>query len=190
MKRQTRAGDHPLRFRLAWLAALAWVACAVAFARGANATAPTPATGDAWVDATLLDIDRYAARYPDAFVDEMVRYHGAPRELVGELLSDRRWSAGDVYFACTLAQFAGQPCRNAVAQRERDASQDWQAIAQRFGVAPSGDAFHRIKRAIVLSYQRWARPLEVDASLHEEFPEHEVAPMAPQPAAKRVGGRR
>jgi len=178
-----------MQHRLTWLAAIPWLAFGIAFARGANPPAATPGTGDAWVDATLLDIDRYAARYPDAFTDEMVRYHGAPRELVGELLLDRDWSAGDIYFACTLAQFAGQPCRNAVAQRERDASQDWQAIAQRFGVASDTDAFHRIKRAIVLSYQRWARPLKVDASLHAEFPQHDVAPAAPRPVPGRVGGR-
>lgn len=174
--------------RLTWLAAIAWMACAAAFAR-ANPPAPAPGTGDAWVDATLLDIDRYAARYPDAFTDEMVRYHGAPRELVGELLSDQHWSAGDIYFACTLAQFAGQPCRTAVTQRERDASQDWQAIAQRLGVAADSDAFHRIKHAIVLSYQRWARPLKVDASLQAEFPKLEVAPVAPGPASRPEGGR-
>ena len=177
-----------MQYRLTWIAAIAWMACTVAFARGADPSASTPGTGDAWVDATLVDIDRYAARYPDAFVDEMVRYHGAPRELVGELLADRRWSAGDIYFACTLAQFAGQPCRTAVLQRERDAAQDWQAIAQRFGVTPDADAFHRIKRAIVLSYQRWARPLTVDASLHAEFPRLDVAPTVP-PASNRGDGR-
>src|SRR6476619_704905 len=105
-----------MQYRLNWIAAIAWMACAVAFARDADPSAASLGTGDAWVDATLVDIDRYAARYPDAFVDEMVRYHGAPRELVDELLGDRRWSAGDIYFACTLAQFAGQPCRTAVLQ--------------------------------------------------------------------------
>lgn len=176
-----------MHYRLTWIAAIAWMACAVAFARGADPTATTPGTGDAWVDATLLDIDRYAARYPDAFVDEMERYHGAPRDLVGALLADRRWSAGDIYFACALAQVAGQPCRSAVMQRERDAAPDWQAIARRFGVTPDADAFHRIKRAIVLSYQRWARPLTVDASLHAEFPKLDVAPA--EPAPKSAGGR-
>jgi hypothetical protein len=134
------------------------------------AVAATPRSGDAWVDGLLGDISRYAARYPDAFADELVRYDSAPRALVDALLADPRWTPGDIYFACALGQVAGQPCR-AVAQRwQHDHAQGWIAIAQDFGVAPNSNAFHRLKRGIVLSYQRWARPLQVDASLHAEFP--------------------
>ncbi len=134
------------------------------------AVAATPRSGDAWVDGLLGDISRYAARYPDAFADELVRYDSAPRALVDALLADPRWTPGDIYFACALGQVAGQPCR-AVAQRwQHDHAQGWSAIAQDFGVAPDSNAFHRLKRGIVLSYQRWARPLQVDASLHAEFP--------------------
>lgn len=134
------------------------------------AVAATPRSGDAWVDGLLGDISRYAARYPDAFADELVRYDSAPRALVDALLADPRWTPGDIYFACALGQVAGQPCR-AVAQRwQHDHAQGWIAIAQDFGVAPDSNAFHRLKRGIVLSYQRWARPLQVDASLHAEFP--------------------
>ena len=136
----------------------------------APAAAATPRSGDAWVDGVLGDISRYAARYPDAFADELVRYDSAPRALVDALLADPRWTPGDIYFACALGEVAGQPCR-AVAQRwQHDHAQGWIAIAQDFGVAPDSAAYHRLKRGIVLSYQRWARPLQVDASLHAEFP--------------------
>ena len=134
------------------------------------APAWTPRTGDAWVDAMLADINRYAARYPDAFADELVRYDNAPRALVQALLTDPRWTPGDVYFACALGQFAGQPCR-VVAQRwQQDHAGGWAAIAQDFGMTPQSPAFHRLKRGIVRGYARWARPLQVDASLHAEFP--------------------
>jgi hypothetical protein len=181
---EDRIAMRATRCRMVLLVIGAWMACTVAFAQAAAPIA-APGTGDAWVDAMLVDIDRYAARYPDAFVDEMARYHGAPRDLVETLLADARWSAGEVYFACTLAQYAGQPCRNAVARH--DGNNAWSTLEQRFGVAPGSDAFHRIKRAIVLSYGRWARPLQVDASLHAEFPRHELAPEAPRPRAVRGG---
>ena len=159
-----------------------------AHAQAAAAATPAPGSGDAWVDAMLVDIDRYATRYPDAFVDELVRYDSAPRALVVALLADPQWTPGDVYFACALGQAAGQPCR-AVAQRwQRDRASGWAAIARGFGVAPDSDAFHRLKRGIVLAYQRWARPLQVDASLHAEFPKLPLA--APVRVDKTAAGAR
>jgi hypothetical protein len=167
-----------------WFALLAWLVVGIACA-GTPAT--STGTGDAWVDAVLVDIDRYAARYPDAFVDELARYHGAPRELVASLLAGGHWTAGDVYFACALGRYAGQPCRSVAAARDRDRTRSWSLVARDFGVAPGSEAFQRIKRAIVRSYERWARPLQVDASLHAEFPKHDVAPepAPPQPAPGR-----
>jgi hypothetical protein len=149
------------------------------------ARAATPAgTGDAWVDATLADIDRYAARYPDAFSDELVRYHGAPRALVAQLRESAHWQPGDIYFACVTAQMAGQPCRRVVEQRNRNPGQAWDAIARGFGVGAGSRGFRQLKRALVESYARWARPLQVDASLHREFPKLPLAP-ATKPADAR-----
>ncbi|HWS78890.1 MAG TPA: hypothetical protein VN205_11015, partial [Thermomonas sp.] len=37
-----------------------------------------PRSGDVWVDTQLADMNRYGSRYRDPFIDEMVRYHGAP----------------------------------------------------------------------------------------------------------------
>ena len=170
------------RYLGSWFALVAWLVVGIACA-GAPAT--SPGTGDAWVDAVLVDIDRYAARYPDAFVDELARYHGAPRQLATELLAGGRWTAGDVYFACALGQYAGQPCRSVVALRDRDRTRDWSLVARDLGVAPGSDAFQRIKRAIVRSYERWARPLQVDATLHAEFPKHDVAPAPASPKPGR-----
>jgi hypothetical protein len=180
----TRAGASPTQRALRGLLAAGLLALGLlAVARADEAVASaSPRSGDAWVDAMLLDIDRYAARYPDAFTDELVRYDSAPRALVADLLADPQWTPGDLYFACALGHLTGQPCR-AVAQRwEQDHALGWGAIAQEFGVAPQSSAFERLKRGIVLSYQRWARPLQVDASLHAEFPALPLA--APLPAGK------
>ena len=59
-----------------------------------------PRSGDAWVDVWLGDMNRYASRYRDPFVDEIVRYHGAPRDLVEDLLR-RRWAPGSMPVSVT-----------------------------------------------------------------------------------------
>jgi hypothetical protein len=128
-----------------------------------------PRTGDIWVDTWLSDINRYGGRYRDPFVDELVRYHGAPRDLVVELLG-RRWAPGDIYFACALAKLAGHPCRHVVDLWERDHGKGWGAIAKQLGIKPGSAEFHRLKRGMVPSYDRWGRPIELDRDLEDDFP--------------------
>ncbi|GAB6195911.1 hypothetical protein [Lysobacter xanthus] len=145
----------------------------------------TPHTGDAWVDGRLADIATYATTYRDAFVDEVVRYRRAPRELVVELLARPGWTPGDVYFACSLAMQSGRPCRS-VADARGGAARDWSALATEFGLAPGSPGFHALKRGIMGSYERWARPVAVDADLAPEFPGRPraatAAPAAEHPA--------
>ncbi|WP_312402053.1 hypothetical protein, partial [Stenotrophomonas indicatrix] len=71
-------------------------------------------TGDAWVDTQLADINHYAERYPDAFLDEVSRYAGVPRGYIAALATTHRWQAGDIYFACFWAKASGQTCRDSV----------------------------------------------------------------------------
>ncbi len=129
-----------------------------------------PRSGDVWVDTWLGDMNRYGNRYRDPFVDELVRYHAAPRDLVIELLTRRRWAPGDVYFACALANLSGHPCRHVVDLWERDHSQGWGAMARRLGIKPGSAEFHRLKRGMVPTYDRWARPIELDRDLDRDFP--------------------
>ncbi|NUS39751.1 MAG: hypothetical protein HOQ02_12115 [Lysobacter sp.] len=129
-----------------------------------------PRSGDVWVDTQLADINRYGERYRDPFIDEMTRYYGAPRDLVSDLLLRRHWAPGDVYFACALAQAAGRPCRYVVDEWERDHGQGWGALAQRMGIKPGSAEFHRLKRGFVPSFDRWGRPVRLDASLAPDFP--------------------
>lgn len=128
-----------------------------------------PRSGDTWVDVWLGDMNRYGSRYRDPFVDEMVRYHAAPRDLVIDLLG-RRWAPGDIYFACALAQAIGRPCRYVVDIYERDHGQGWGNIAKRLGIKPGSAQFHQLKRGMVPSYDRWGRPIELDAQLQRDFP--------------------
>ena len=78
-------------------------------ARAETTADVVPGTGDAVVDRLLVDINDYAARHREAFIDELVRYFDAPRPLVTDVLVERRWAAGDVYYACALARVAGRP---------------------------------------------------------------------------------
>lgn len=129
-----------------------------------------PRSGDVWVDTWLGDINRYGARYREPFVDEMVRYYGAPRELVGDLLNERRWTPGDVYYACAIAQVLGRPCRYVVDEWDRDHAEGWGAIAQRLGIKPGSAEFHRLKRGFVPTYDRWGRPITIDTELRRDYP--------------------
>lgn len=131
-----------------------------------------PRTGDVWVDTWLGDINRYGNRYQQPFVDEMVRYYGAPRDLVTDLLLEREWAPGDVYYACAIAQVIGRPCRYVADQWERhDRQEGWGALAQRLGIKPGSAEFHRLKRGFVSSYDRWGRPIRIDDDLFEDYPE-------------------
>lgn len=136
-------------------------------------------TGDAWVDAQLRDIGLYAARYRDAFVDELVRYHGAPRGGVQQWLARPDWQAGEVYFACSIANVLARPCSEVVALRQQpDGPAGWQAVLEGLDVDPRSDTFRRVKRGIVTSYRHWARPIEPDAALRRQLAEEVRAAAA------------
>lgn len=139
------------------------------------------ATGDEWVDAQLVDIGRYARRYPETFADELQRYYDAPRASVVRLLG-QGWEPGDLYFACALGSVTGRACRFVVDQRGNPPRVGWHALAEEMGAGPGSRAFARLKRGIVQSYARWARPLELDDEMSRAFPDH------PRPAETDAGG--
>lgn len=118
-----------------------------------------PRTGDPTTDARLADINRYGDRYRAAFVDELVRYHAAPRTLVGALLADERWAPGDIYYACTLARAVGRPCRHVLDLWRVAHPTGWGPVAARLGVSVDSPEFRRITEGITASYTRWGRPL-------------------------------
>jgi len=137
-----------------------------------------PRSGDAWVDTWLGDMNRYGSRYRDPFIDEMVRYYGAPRDLVTDLLGTRHWAPGDVYYACALASAIGRPCRYVVDTWERDHAQGWGDVARNLGIKPGSAEFHRLKKGFVPTYDRWARPITIDADLERDFPGRAKGPNA------------
>lgn len=128
----------------------------------ADATRTAPGTGDPWIDTHLLDIDRYAARYRDAFVDELVRYRGAPRAMAEQALGEGT-TAGDLYFACALAQAKGRACR-AILDARAASPGGWEALARSYEVPALAQIHRRIRGDISESYLRWARPLASRAS--------------------------
>ena len=139
----------------------------IAFAQD-HAFAWNPRSGDAWIDAQLADINAYGSRYRGAFVDELARYHAAPRALVTELVDERNWAPGDVYYACALAQVLGRPCRALVEAWGQSHGLGWAAVAAQAGIASRPDATQRLKQDIAASYARWGRPAaEVPAPVDE-----------------------
>lgn len=147
-----------LGFGLAATLACAWapVAAQQAFAFGWD-----PRTGDAVLDARLADINAYGDRYRAAFVDELVRYHAAPRTLVAALLADEHWAPGDLYFACALAEAVGRPCRFVIDLWREAHATGWGAVAERLDVTGDSPDFRRIAEGVEASYRRWGRPLPV-----------------------------
>ncbi len=123
------------------------------------ADAPPPGTGDAWIDLRLADMDRYAARYREAFVDEIARYLEAPRELLVDAL-DRGMRPGDVYYACALARAAGRACRSVIEAWRANADRGWPGVAEQLELDPAGALHARIREDIGASYRRWARPVD------------------------------
>ncbi|GAA4854576.1 hypothetical protein [Luteimonas vadosa] len=150
----------------------------VAGAQGASTlpveTAADRRSGDDWIDLRLEDINAYAARYPAAFVDEVVRYLDAPREFVETSVARRGVEPGDVYFACAIARVSGQPCRRMLEAWQGARAEGWVPVASRHGVAPGTPGAARVRELIQASYGRWARP----------------EPTAPGQGAKRPAGRR
>ena len=122
----------------------------------------TPDTGDARVDSRLQDTNRYAGRYPDAFVDELVRYFDAPRALLEDLLGRQERVPGDLYYACALARVTGRPCRGVIEAWSAGHADGWQGIARGLGVEPGDARAERLRDGIADSYRRWGRPLPAE----------------------------
>jgi len=134
----------------------AWAQDAAAVAGAADYA---PASGDAWLDRHLLDINDYAARYPRAFADEVSRYYAVPRPYVEAMLQQPAWTPGDVFMACALAQRVGQPCRAPVRAWSRDHEEGWAGVAERLELNPGSSEYRQLRDDVRSSYRRWSRPL-------------------------------
>ncbi|GAE58084.1 hypothetical protein XPR_4719 [Xanthomonas arboricola pv. pruni MAFF 301420] len=147
-------------------------ASAPAAAVPAAAPAVTPGTGDAWVDQHLADMGSYAQRYPDSFIGEVARYTGTPRGYAQALLQVHGWHAGDIYFACFWAQTLQLSCRDTVRAYSRDHHDGWEGVITRLSVTPETVHMRALRHAIVASYDRWERPITLDALLHRQLRDH------------------
>ncbi|MBB5861994.1 hypothetical protein GGR69_003704 [Xanthomonas arboricola] len=152
--------------------AVAQTSPAPAAAASAAAPAVTPGTGDAWVDQHLADMGSYAQRYPDSFIGEVARYTGTPRGYVQALLQVHGWHAGDIYFACFWAQTLQLSCRDTVRAYSRDHHDGWEGVIARLSVTPETVHMRALRHAIVASYDRWERPITLDALLRRQLGDH------------------
>jgi hypothetical protein len=110
-----------------------------------------PRSGDAWIDAQLGDVNVFARGNLDGYVDEVVVSTGAPRYYVQEMVVDRGWAPGDVYYACLIARQLGRPCAYVVDAYEREMrgrGRGWGALAQELGIRPGTAEFHALKDGV------------------------------------------
>ena len=140
-------------------------------AASASPDTPAYATGDTWVDRQLADIDAYARRYPDSFLDELARYLGVRRGYAEAVLQAPGWRAGDLYLACAWAQAHARGCRQFVCAYSAGHAQGWEAVLASQGGADN-TAYRAVRHAIVASYDRWDRPVVLDARLQQQLGDH------------------
>lgn len=131
-------------------------------------------TGDAWVDAQLQDINHYAERYPDSFLDEVARYAGVSRGYIAALMYSHGWQAGDIYFACFWAHAIARSCRDSVQAWSRSVPADgepkrWEAVVAELPVTPTNLHWRALRHAIVASHDHWDRPIKLDATLQGQL---------------------
>ena len=141
---------------------------AIAGAANAQVISYNPRSGDVWVDSELGYMNGYGRNYNDSFVDDIVSSFGAPRYLVNDLLTTRRWNPGDVYYACALAYETRRPCGDVVNMYDRDRGQGWGVIAQRMGIRPGSAEFHALKGQMGKAHGRYssysvAHPIRMSA---------------------------
>ncbi|MGN6223343.1 hypothetical protein [Pseudoxanthomonas sp.] len=176
-----------LRHSKPLLALCAGLLLATASAANAQVVGYNFRTGDAWVDTRLIEINDYGSRYRDPFIDEMTGYYGAPRSLVTDLFG-RRWSAGDIYYACAIAHILRLPCIDVVHEYERNPGQGWGAIAKRMGIKPGSSEFHALKNGFARTYDRWGYPVVVDRNVHVDWSKHGPGKGKPAHAGNGNGG--
>lgn len=164
---------------IAWLLAGSAMPALAQDAAGAPAAEPaqtvavwSAASGDEWLDMWLADVNTYAGRYRGAFVDELVRYQGAPRVFVTGLL-DAGARPADVYLACATAHALGRTCREIVGEWRLDPAGGWREVLERLEAGRGTETFTRVRRGLVSSFDRWARPIRLDAALRRAFPDRE-----------------
>ena len=128
-------------------------------AASAQVISYSPRTGDISIDTQLGYFNDYGRRDRSYFVDDLVNNFGAPRYLVNELLDNRRWNPGDVYYACALAYQAGRPCSDAVRTYDENRGKGWGVVAMQMGIKPGSAEFHALKGQLGKSKGRFsARP--------------------------------
>ena len=115
----------------------------------------SPRTGDVWVDSQLGEMNTFARGDRNGFIDDVVVSFGAPRYLVSDLVTRRRWPPGDVYYACALAYQLHRPCQDMVNTYEKDHGQGWGVIAQRMGIKPGSREFFALKGQVGKSNGRF-----------------------------------
>jgi len=163
------------RLRPLLVALLLWLPMLAAAQQSADESAAYRVdTGDAWVDTQLQDINYYAERYPESFLDEVARYGGVSRDYIAALFYTHNWQAGDIYFACFWAKAIEHSCRDSVKAWSRAVPEEgepkrWADVVASLPTKPTNQHWRTLRHAIVASHDHWDRPVTLDATLKSQL---------------------
>lgn len=109
-----------------------------------------PFTGDAWIDTRVDDYNDYWRTDRERYLDIMNQRFGYDRQWFEDTLRRGDVSAGELYYACTLARQTGRDCDDVLSDRQEFSGrgQGWGAMAKRYGIKPGSAEFHRMKSSM------------------------------------------
>lgn len=122
-----------------------------------------PSTGQPALDAALPDINHYAERHPDAFLDELEWFAGAGRKDMAAWLAVPGHQAADLFLGCHLAAVRGQSCAVLMQAFDAAGEEGWAAVARTLEPRPDRAQWQQVAQRLRDACRRWARP--VPASL-------------------------
>ena len=128
----------------------------------------TVETGDRWIDAQLQDINHYAERYPDAFLDEVSRYADVPAATSMRCSPPMAGRPGISISPVSGPRPADRPAATACAPSART-RRGWEAVVKRMPTRPENLHYRAVRHAIVASYRHWDRPITLDATLKRQL---------------------
>ena len=152
------------------------------FSAAAQVLVVDPLTGDTWVDDRVQVYDNTWSTDREVYLDTMQDRFGYDRQWYEDALRRPGLSAGELYYACTLARQVGKTCQAVLDERRTlpAKGQGWGVLAKRYGIKPGSPEFHRLKASMQQDADRFDHHpsqahRQAASSYHEHHEDHTYA---------------